>query len=1024
MIALLLKSSIVLVTLLAFYKFVLEKESFFTVNRGYLLACLGLTFLLPFIALPRLVEHQGILDTLFVNKKVTKSVATNDNYIEEAPITTETFTEVGSDTKLKSVEQNDRMVEMAPSTTEKTVTNPKKEIVPHEASTYTLSDWLLMLYFFGVVVFSLNLLFQIAGMVLKIVRNDDKIPDDDGITVNLNEETEPCSFFQYIFINPTNYDFETYEQIIAHEKIHVAKGHTWDLLLAELAVVVLWFNPFVWLFRKEVEKNIEYQTDALLVYTEPKEREVYQMNLLKIATYNKPLTVVTNYNQSLIKQRILKMNSKKSNPYSYWKYAFMLPLIFMLLLILNQPKIAVANIELPPKEYRTEDFGANATADASTNQPSETPLDEPSKTETLPSKEISKKAIISSTVKDGLTDCERLLAAAKANDLEKVTKILTEFNPACMPYGNERDYENMQLIHNIAQAGSEDITIDLDDEVILVDYRQISLINHDYKMPKKFGNQIKTDCGGILEAIQQEDEQLVKQRLLSLDEECIVNNDDEDELADLMMTKKILRNGGDVKIFKNSMIIDMKELVVDEKEETGYNNSTVNQYQSSIVGKSAPADCKKLVRAVRAGDAALVKNLLESVDPNCIDPNPDYEEIRTDRHHYKNMQSATALVAAAKYGHLEIGKMLVKAGADVNHHSRNDASPLMAAAEKGHLNFVKYLLKSGADIDEMMQGYGTALGAAARNGQVEVVTYLLDNNADVNLKNNGQGDALNGAARHGNVEIVEILLANGANINQQTNGQGSALNAAARHGYADVLEVLIKNGADLDISTNGQGSALNAAARHGHLEIVQFLIDKGANINEQTNGQGSALNAAARHGHLDIIEFLTQQENLNIDLSNNGQGSALNAATRHGHLDIVKFLVKKGANVNEQTNGQGSALNTAARHGHLDIIEYLLKQGADINLSNNGQGSALNAAARHGHLDIVKFLVKKGADVNEQTNGQGTALLQAARNGNYDIVDYLLKEGADPNLGNAGQESLMEYARERGDSRLTDILRQ
>ena len=51
--------------------------------------------------------------------------------------------------------------------------------------------------------------------------------------------------------NPASYDYDTYEQIIAHEKIHANKLHTIDLLLAEIAVVFLWFNPFVWLLRRE-----------------------------------------------------------------------------------------------------------------------------------------------------------------------------------------------------------------------------------------------------------------------------------------------------------------------------------------------------------------------------------------------------------------------------------------------------------------------------------------------------------------------------------------------------------------------------------------------------------------------------------------------------------------------------------------------------------------------------------------------------------------------------------------------------
>ena len=151
------------------------------------------------------------------------------------------------------------------------------------------------------------------------------------------DNSGPRSFFKYIFINPNTYNSETYEQILEHEKIHVEQKHSIDLLLSEIAIIVLWFNPFLWWFRKEVEKNIEYQTDALLLESSVVEPHNYQMNLLEIGAQRKPLTIVSNYNQSLIKKRIIMMNKKKSNGHSYWKYAFIAPTLLVTLLLLNQP---------------------------------------------------------------------------------------------------------------------------------------------------------------------------------------------------------------------------------------------------------------------------------------------------------------------------------------------------------------------------------------------------------------------------------------------------------------------------------------------------------------------------------------------------------------------------------------------------------------------------------------------------------------------------------------------------------------
>lgn len=318
MFVLLIKASLVVIVLLAFYKIFLEKESFFALNRMYLLGCLFAAFALPFLSLPQLVNQQGIVST-WMEKSNIKTIS----------ISSETASETSSAATIKEVVSSDEIQKTDKATPSKTEIIASKPTIEDTTQTAVVSSsgkgigfWLLAIYLFGVIVLSINLIAQIFSTMLKVFKNKDQIEDEEGTIVNMTSEIEPCSFFKYIFINPASYEYETYEQILAHEKIHVKQMHSIDLLLSELAVIALWFNPFIWKLRTEVEKNIEYQTDDLLVNNEPEEKEEYQLNLVKIATYTKPLTITTNYNQSLIKQRILKMNTKKSNPYSYWKYTF------------------------------------------------------------------------------------------------------------------------------------------------------------------------------------------------------------------------------------------------------------------------------------------------------------------------------------------------------------------------------------------------------------------------------------------------------------------------------------------------------------------------------------------------------------------------------------------------------------------------------------------------------------------------------------------------------------------------------
>ena len=828
MLILLVKASLVLIIMLAFYKLFLEKESFFALNRIYLLACLVFACTLPFIALPKLTVYQGAITRLITLSEKQVTTISNFENIKSSEgellkINTSEPSSPSESINMSNTLQSEGIVDVQHSFKQSPANGRASKL-----TTKSLSEYLMIFYFIGVIIFSILLLVQMMSILRKVIGNEDKIVDEESILVNIHGAIDPCSFFRYIFINPASYDYATYEQIIAHEKIHVRKRHTIDLLLSELAIVLLWFNPFVWLLRREVEKNIEYQTDNLLIKTNTAKKEDYQMNLLRIASHTRTVAITTNYNQSLIKQRILKMNAKKSNNSSYWKYALIAPLVFILLLGLNLPKAGFAQ-------------GKGVL------NPSNSILDQTSLATTL----------------------------------------------------------------NIVQNGTE---------------------------PQEPTAEIETT---------------------SQQEEYIANVDDE---------------------------------------------------------------CGNLLKAIRKQDISKVEALLKTVDVNCLDSNPGYEEIVREGQNIMRYQHAqTPLTTAARVGKLEIGKLLLNAGAKVDFHAEHRASPLVEASAGGYTDFAILLLDNGADLNKMDQGHGSALHAAARNGHLETVRYLLDKGANINASNNGQGSVLNGAARNGHVETVVFLLDEGADINSQNNGQGSALNAAARNGQKEIVELLLARGADINAHTNGQGSALSAAARNGQNEILALLLDKGADIDASSPGQGSALDAAIRNGNKEGIEILIAK-GADVNVKTNQHGTPLQTAAGNGHRDIVELLLNKGADINAQTNGQGSALNAAARNGQKEMVELLLARGADIDAYTNGQGSALNAAARNGQNEILELLLARGADVNASSPGHGSALDAAIRNGNKASIDLLIAKGADINVQTTGYGSPLHTAARMGNKDMVKFL--
>jgi BlaR1 peptidase M56 len=299
---------LILTACIAFYKLLLQKETFYRLNRYVLMLCLFVAFSLPLVHVPQQLSFRK---TEVLNIKANNVVSTNK---------TETNKAVVPNTITKTPE----------------VKETQPILIDESFSWQKMLQWAGWLYWFGVMVFALNFLAQVIVLLYRAYTNP-VIKDGRFRIVEVSGDKAPCSFANNIFINPEKYEWETYNQIIQHEKIHIQQRHSLDILFAELVLIFQWFNPFAWLYRKEVESNLEFLTDDQLVEKEKVERSGYQLNLLKVSAPHFPLSLTTNYNQSLLKKRITMMNTKRSSAHTTWKYFFLLPLLVFFACLLNEP---------------------------------------------------------------------------------------------------------------------------------------------------------------------------------------------------------------------------------------------------------------------------------------------------------------------------------------------------------------------------------------------------------------------------------------------------------------------------------------------------------------------------------------------------------------------------------------------------------------------------------------------------------------------------------------------------------------
>ena len=316
MIPYILYSALILTACLVFYKLLLQKETFFHLNRFVLLSCMALAFILPLIPVPQQLSFR-------------KMAAEKPVIIAKTPVNTKTT------------------VALKEEPVQPTLADQTKEVI----DIASIMKLLVYLYWFGVVIFALNFLMQ-AVLLFYRAYSKSVIQDGKFRIVEITGDKAPCSFANNIFINPEKYEWETYNQILLHEKIHIEQKHTIDLLLAEIVLIFQWFNPFAWQWRKTLEINLEFLTDNQMLQQETVEKESYQFSLLKVAAPQFPLSLTTNYNQSLLKKRIIMMNSKKSNVNTTWKYFFLVPIMVLFACLFNQPAAQSQTLTSKEKEEK------------------------------------------------------------------------------------------------------------------------------------------------------------------------------------------------------------------------------------------------------------------------------------------------------------------------------------------------------------------------------------------------------------------------------------------------------------------------------------------------------------------------------------------------------------------------------------------------------------------------------------------------------------------------------------------------
>jgi ankyrin repeat protein len=288
----------------------------------------------------------------------------------------------------------------------------------------------------------------------------------------------------------------------------------------------------------------------------------------------------------------------------------------------------------------------------------------------------------------------------------------------------------------------------------------------------------------------------------------------------------------------------------------------------------------ELVLAVAAGNLDRVKTLLDSgvhincwachpdnITPFCYDckwsmdhPCSDY-----DCHDCRNpmLEYATPLMLAVHGGNIDIARLLINRGAEVNARRLLLAvTALEDAVIANRADLVKLLVESGAELDKNYPHNMTALLEAIHEGHIEIVRQLIGYGANVKAPGGRGRVPLVFAARCSNPVIVKLLIDHGADPNCRSRFGETPLMGAVTGSpecRVDVAKVLIARGANLNAKRRRNGpTALRMAAIRGCkcTGMVKLLLEAGADPNVKWGDGQTVLKYARAKGYADWVKLL------------------------------------------------------------------------------------------------------------------------------------------------------------------------
>ncbi len=217
----------------------------------------------------------------------------------------------------------------------------------------------LIFYISVILVLLVRLMVSIVR-VMQIIGQAEKRKISKIVLAIVKDLIQPFTFFNKIILSEKDFN-ENKDIVVAHEHAHIKQMHAIDLVVCELFTVVHFFNPIMWLLRRDLKLVHEYQADQA-VLNKGIDAKKYQLLVLEKSVGERRFAMANHFKQKPILKRISMMKKKNENRWTGVKLLMFIPLSVMLLMAFS-----ITNVKLPAKENLAEQIVEPISNDQSQN---------------------------------------------------------------------------------------------------------------------------------------------------------------------------------------------------------------------------------------------------------------------------------------------------------------------------------------------------------------------------------------------------------------------------------------------------------------------------------------------------------------------------------------------------------------------------------------------------------------------------------------------------------------------------------